>query len=124
MSTQGEARYVVATDVGGTCTDAVLFAAGEPVRLGKALSTPPGFADGVLAAVAAAAADTGLSTDELLAQTALFMHGSTVVDNTLLTRSGARTGLITTEGFEDTLVITRGAYGRWAGLTEDGIKHP
>ena len=45
-------------------------------------------------------------------------------DNTLLTRSGAHTGLITTEGFEDTLLITRGAYGRWAGLTEDGIKHP
>ena len=124
MSEQGGSRYVVATDVGGTCTDAVLFAAGEPVRLGKALSTPPDFADGVLAAVGAAAADIGLATDALLARTALFMHGSTVVDNTLFTRSGARTGLITTEGFEDTLVITRGAYGRWAGLTEDGIKHP
>ena len=124
MSEPNGARYVVATDVGGTCTDAVLFAAGEPVRLGKALSTPPDFADGVLAAVGAAADDIGLSTDALLARTALFMHGSTVVDNTLFTRSGARTGLITTEGFEDTLVITRGAYGRWAGLTEDGIKHP
>ena len=124
MNQSGGARYVVATDVGGTCTDAVLFAAGEPVRLGKALSTPPEFADGVLAAVGAAADGIGLATDELLARTALFMHGSTVVDNTLLTRSGARTGLITTEGFEDTLIITRGAYGRWAGLTEDGIKHP
>ena len=124
MNESGSARYVVATDVGGTCTDAVLFAAGEPVRLGKALSTPPDFADGVLAAVGAAAEGIGLATDELLGRTALFMHGSTVVDNTLLTRSGARTGLITTEGFEDTLVITRGAYGRWAGLTEDGIKHP
>ncbi|MCY4480751.1 MAG: hydantoinase/oxoprolinase family protein, partial [Rhodospirillales bacterium] len=124
MNQSGGARYVVATDVGGTCTDAVLFAAGEPVRLGKALSTPPDFADGVLAAVGAAADDIGLATDELLARTTLFMHGSTVVDNTLLTRSGARTGLITTEGFEDTLIITRGAYGRWAGLTEDGIKHP
>ena len=124
MSEKGGARYVVATDVGGTCTDAVLFAAGEPVRLGKALSTPPDFADGVLAAVGAAADGLGLTTDALLARTALFMHGSTVVDNTLFTRSGARTGLITTEGFEDTLVITRGAYGRWAGLTEDGIKHP
>ena len=124
MSEDGGARYVVATDVGGTCTDAVLFAAGEPVRLGKALSTPPDFADGVLAAVGAAAADIGIATDELLARTALFMHGSTVVDNTLLTRTGARTGLIATEGFEDTLAITRGAYGRWAGLTEDGIKHP
>ena len=123
MSRNG-ARYVVATDVGGTCTDAVLFAAGEPVRLGKALSTPPDFADGVLAAVGAAADALGIATDALLAQTALFVHGSTVVDNTLLTRSGARTGLITTEGFEDTLTMTRGAYGRWAGLTEDGIKHP
>ena len=123
MSRNG-ARYVVATDVGGTCTDAVLFAAGEPVRLGKALSTPPDFADGVLAAVGAAADSAGIATDALLAETALFVHGSTVVDNTLLTRSGARTGLITTEGFEDTLTMTRGAYGRWAGLTEDGIKHP
>ena len=52
------------------------------------------------------------------------MHGSTVVDNTLLTRDGACTGLLTTEGFEDTLLITRGAYGRWGGLSEDGIKHP
>ena len=75
----------------------MLFAAGEPVRLGKALSTPPDFADGVLAAVGAAADDVGLTTDALLARTALFMHGSTVVDNTLFTRSGARTGLITTE---------------------------
>ena len=124
MSAGGGGRYVVATDVGGTCTDAVLFAAGEPVRLGKALSTPPDFADGVLAAVAVAAEGIGLGTDALLAETALFVHGSTVVDNTLLTRSGARTGLIATEGFEDTLTMTRGAYGRWAGLTEEGIKHP
>ena len=124
MSAGGGGRYVVATDVGGTCTDAVLFAAGEPVRLGKALSTPPDFADGVLAAVAVAADSIGLGTDALLAETALFVHGSTVVDNTLLTRSGAKTGLIATEGFEDTLTMTRGAYGRWAGLTEDGIKHP
>ena len=59
---------MVATDVGGTCTDAVLFAAGEPVRLGKALSTPPDFADGVLAAVAVAADSIGLGTDALLAR--------------------------------------------------------
>ena len=124
MAGEGEARYVVATDVGGTCTDAVVFATGEPVRLGKALSTPPDFAEGVLAAIRAAADDMGIALGALLARTALFVHGSTVVDNTLLTRNGARTGVITTEGFEDTLLITRGAYGRWAGLTEDGIKHP
>jgi hypothetical protein len=26
--------------------------------------------------------------------------------------------------FEDTLLITGGAYGRWGGLAEDRIKHP
>lgn len=119
-----ESRYLVATDVGGTCTDAVVFAAGEPVHLGKALSTPPNFADGVLDSLRSAAGAMGLTMSELLARTNLFVHGSTVVDNTVLTRDGARTGLVTTRGFEDTLLMTRGAYGRWGGLPEDGVKHP
>ncbi|MBM3482561.1 MAG: hydantoinase/oxoprolinase family protein [Alphaproteobacteria bacterium] len=118
------ARYIVASDVGGTCTDTVVFAAGEPIHLGKALSTPPHFADGVLDSLDVAARAMGLACTALLVETALFVHGSTVVDNAILTRSGARTGLLTTEGFEDTLLITRGAYGRWSGLSEDRIKHP
>jgi len=117
-------NYVVATDVGGTCTDTIVFAPGEPLYLGKALSTPPNFAEGVMNSIRSAADTMGLSFAELFARTSLFVHGSTVVDNTLLTRDGARTGLLTTEGFEDTLLITRGAYGRWGGLSEDGIKHP
>jgi N-methylhydantoinase A len=66
----------------------------------------------------------GISPSDLLSQTSLFMHGSTVVDNAILTRDGARTGLITTRGFEDTVLTTRGAYGRWGGLSEDRVKHP
>ncbi len=117
-------RYIVATDVGGTCTDTVVVAPGEAFIMGKALSTPPNFADGVLDSIARAADQMGLSVEDLFAQTYLFMHGSTVVDNTLLTRGGAPTGLITTAGFEDTVFVTRGAYGRWAGQPEDWIKHP
>ena len=124
MSGTSAAKYVVATDVGGTCTDTIVFAAGEPLYLGKALSTPPDFAQGVLSSIANAAAGMGTTNEALFAQTSMFVHGSTVVDNALLTRDGAKTGLITTEGFEDTLAATRGAYGRWAGLTEDRIKHP
>jgi len=116
-------KYLVATDVGGTCTDTIVFAAGEPVRLGKALSTPPNFADGVLDSIRSAAKSMGMPLTELLARTKLFVHGSTVVDNIVLTREGAKVGLITTQGFEDTLLMTRGAYGRWGGLTEDRIKH-
>ena len=120
----GDKSYVIATDVGGTCTDTVVFAAGEPIHIGKALSTPPDFANGVIDSIRSAADAMGIPFGDLLGRTSLFTHGSTVVDNALLTRGGARTGLITTEGFEDTLLVTRGAYGRWAGLAEEGLKHP
>src|ERR1700674_4223222 len=73
-------KYMVATDVSGTCTDTVVFAAAEPVRLGKVLSTPPNFADGVIDSIRSAAETMDLSLHELLAQNKLFVHGSTVVD--------------------------------------------
>lgn len=120
----GATGYLVATDVGGTCTDTIVFGTDGAIHIGKALSTPPDFADGVLNSIASAAGPMGMTLEDLLARTHLFIHGSTVVDNTVLTRDGARTGLLTTKGFEDTLHVTRGAYGRWAGLTEDRIKHP
>jgi N-methylhydantoinase A len=78
----------------------------------------------VIHSIRSAADAMGISLADLLTQTTLFMHGSTVVDNTILTRESARTGLITTRRFEDTVLMTRGAYGRWGGLTEDRIKHP
>ncbi len=120
----GKQGYVVAVDVGGTCTDCVVLRDGEPIHFGKALSTPPRFALGVVDSVRATAAAMGVAFDALLAQTRLFLHGSTVVDNAIFTREGARTGLITTAGFEDTLLVTRGAYGRWSGQPEEAIKHP
>ncbi len=115
---------MLAVDVGGTCTDCVVFREGDPIRFGKALSTPPQFARGVLDSVRVTANDMGLTLEQLLGQTRLFLHGSTVVDNTIFTREGAHTGLITTAGFEDTLLVTRGAYGRWSGQPEEAIKHP
>jgi N-methylhydantoinase A len=99
--------YIVAVDVGGTCTDCVVFRDGEPFRFGKALSTPPNFAQGVLDSIRVTAASMGMDLKDLLQATKLFLHGSTVVDNTIFTRDGARTGLITTAGFEDTLLVTR-----------------
>ena len=123
MSTSSK-DYVIAVDVGGTCTDCVVYRAGEPVRIGKAFSTPPDFAQGVVDSVRVTAQTMGLDLGELLGRTRLFLHGSTVVDNTVITRDGSRTGLITTAGFEDTLIVTRGAYGRWSGQPEEVIKNP
>src|SRR5947207_1386001 len=117
-------RYTIATDVGGTCTDTLVIAPGETPYIGKALSTPPNFAEGVINSIRSALPGMGLSLEKLFQETQLFLHGSTVAENTILTRQGSLTGLITTAGFEDSLLITRGAYGRWGGLTEDEIKHP
>jgi N-methylhydantoinase A len=119
-----EPKYIVATDVGGTCTDTVVIAAGEPFHIGKSLSTPPNFADGVIDSIAVAADAMGTTVEKLFSESHLFVHGSTVVDNTVLAGGGAKTGLITTAGFEDTLLVTRGAYGRWGGLPEERVKHP
>ncbi len=119
-----ETTYLVATDVGGTCTDTIIVASNGDIHIGKALSTPPDFETGVVNSIRSAVEMMGITLEQALENTTLFMHGSTVADNTLLTRAGARTGLIATEGFEDTLLVTRGAYGRWSGLTEDGIKNP
>lgn len=116
--------FTVATDVGGTCTDTVVVGADGLVHIGKALSTPPNFADGVVNSISNAAESMGRDMASLLRETRLFMHGSTVVDNALFERTGAITALLTTAGFEDTLLATRGAYGRWSGLNEEGLKHP
>ena len=52
----------------------------------------------------------------------MFKHGTTVATNALIVRRGARVGLITTRGFEDTIFVMR-AVGRVDGLDEMEIKH-
>ena len=52
----------------------------------------------------------------MLRSTRLFFHACTVADNTLITRTGARTGLVVTQGFPDTFLMMRSDVTR--GLTE------
>jgi N-methylhydantoinase A len=90
----------IAVDIGGTFTDAVLL--DEVTGLlttTKALSTPTELTEGVLASVDA----LGLPMGEV----SLFIHGSTVVINAILERKGARTALVTTQGFRDVYEIGR-----------------
>src|SRR5262245_13081852 len=67
--------------------------------LGTALSTPARLVDGVTHGVQKAAVR--------YADASVFLHGSTIAINTLLERSGAKTALITTEGFRDVYEIGR-----------------
>lgn len=114
--------YVVGVDIGGTFTDCVVVGDGGKVILGKASSTPPNFADGVLDAVRDAARNLGTAdVRELLASTRLFYHACTIGDNTLITRAGAKTGLIATKGFGDAMLMMRG--GITAGLPEVEASH-
>jgi len=109
-------------DIGGTFTDCVVVDEVGELTIGKALSTPDNFAIGVLNAVRDAASSLGMSSEETLLQAAkLFFHGCTVGDNTLLTRSGAKTGLITTKGFADSIFMMRGRMTE--GLTEAETAH-
>ncbi|MBV9583075.1 MAG: hydantoinase/oxoprolinase family protein, partial [Chloroflexi bacterium] len=87
-------------DIGGTFTDVVVFdESSGSVTLAKALSTPTELARGVLDAVHKSTVD--------LHQTDLLIHGSTVVVNAVVERSGARTALLTTRGFRDVYEIGR-----------------
>ena len=110
-------KYIVGVDIGGTFTDCVAMDEDGTVTLGKALSTPNDFAVGALDAVGDAARNLGLGGEnELLSATQFFFHACTVADNTLITRAGPKTGLLTTQGFGDTLLIMRGRTTE--GLTE------
>src|SRR5919201_5623919 len=93
-------RLRLAVDIGGTFTDVAVFddTTGALV-FGKALSTPDRLADGITVATAKAGTD--------YAAAGLFLHGSTIAINTILERTGARTALVTTEGFRDVYEIGR-----------------
>ena len=115
-------NYVVGVDIGGTFTDCVVVDEAGAVTIGKSLSTPVDFSQGALDAAADAAKHLGLkSVNELLTSTRLFFHACTIGDNTLITRAGAKTGLIMTKGFGDTLHMMRGKVAE--GLTENEIAH-
>jgi len=93
---------LLGVDVGGTFTDAVLLADGE-VHSAKAPTTPDDQSQGVIEAIEAVLSGAGREPGEI----EQFAHGMTVGTNALLTRSGARTLLIATEGFTDLLEIAR-----------------
>ena len=85
-------------DVGGTFTDLVALSEGRLVTA-KVPSTPRDQSEGVMNAIQAAEVEA--------ASVGALAHGMTVATNALLERRGARTALVTTEGFRDVLEIAR-----------------
>ncbi len=93
-------QHIVAVDIGGTFSDLVCLdtATGE-IRNAKVPSTPPTFIDGVINALDKVGIDPGSMT--------VFKHGSTIATNAIIQRRGAKTALVTTEGFRDVLGAAR-----------------
>lgn len=92
--------WQIGVDVGGTFTDVVAV---EPTlgifTVAKVSSTPGDQSVGVMAGLAKAGRDP--------AETTAFVHGTTVGTNAVLERKGAICGLVTTQGFRDTLELGR-----------------
>ncbi len=111
-------QYYLGVDIGGTFTDAVLVnEAGEP-RFYKVPTTPAEPSVGVNDAIAKAAEELGIPAPDLLSEIAYFGLGTTVATNAFIERKGVKTGLITTRGFRDGLLMQR-TTGQWAGMGDD-----
>jgi N-methylhydantoinase A len=105
---QGETRLGV--DVGGTFTDLVALSEGTLITA-KVPSTPRDQSEGVMTAIE--------TSDVEPAAVLALAHGMTVATNALLERRGARTALVTTEGFRDVLEIARQNRPALYDLTHD-----
>jgi N-methylhydantoinase A/oxoprolinase/acetone carboxylase beta subunit len=93
----------IGVDIGGTFTDVVCRAPGQPVRIVKLPTTRGDPSVAVLRSLGHMAENWGLGADAV----ARFVHGTTVATNAVLERKGARIGLIASQGFRDVLEIGR-----------------
>ena len=96
-------KYRLGVDVGGTFTDVVLLEDDGTATPKKVLSSPPHFNVAIKTGIEQAMEEKKLSGN----QVSEYTHGATVATNAIITRSGAKTGLITTKGFRDVLEIRR-----------------
>lgn len=121
LSHSAEAKdFVCGVDTGGTFTDCVIVCNDGAIVPAKASSTPDNFSLGVFESLRRAAESLNLSVNQVLSRTSRFVVGTTVATNAFLERKGAKVGIITTRGFEDTLYIMKGT-GRSKGIAPRDI---
>ena len=97
---QTSAGARLAVDIGGTFTDIVLLT-GKRRLVSKLLTTPRAPEQAVIAGVRDILASAGLAFRDI----AVFVHGTTLATNAIIERKGAKTALLTTQGFRDVIEI-------------------
>src|SRR5271166_1824934 len=90
----------LAVDIGGTFTDLALEHGGKRTTV-KVLTTPAAPEQGVIEGVRTITRTAGVAAADI----ALIIHGTTLATNAIIERTGARTALLTTEGFRDVLAM-------------------
>ena len=103
MTTRKETGYRLAVDIGGTFTDIVLETP-DGFESGKVLTTPERPEQGVIDGVKMVLEKADVAASQL----DIVIHGTTLATNAIIERRGARTALITTRGFRDTLEFAFG----------------
>ena len=91
--------YRIGADVGGTFTDIVLENPDGTFESTKVLTTHEGPEQGILEGIEMLASEHGVD----LADVEQIIHGTTLATNALIERRGAKTALVTTEGFRDVI---------------------
>ena len=100
--------FRIGIDVGGTFTDLVGVDDAGRVTIAKSASTPADPSVGVMDGLGLLARELGLELAELLGETGLIVHGTTVATNALLERKGVKVGMLTTEGHRDVIEMREG----------------
>ena len=106
-------EVVVGIDIGGTFTDAAAYDfQSEKLHIAKVPSTPSDPSIAFIRAIHKIADQTGISYDRIQR----IVHGTTVGTNAIIERKGSRVGILTTQGFEDILIIGRQKRGNMYDL--------
>ena len=100
MSSPAPPAARLAVDIGGTFTDVALEHPGGRVTI-KVLTTSAAPERGVLTGVRSILRTSGVAAADI----ALIVHGTTLATNAVIERKGARTALLTTEGFRDVIAM-------------------
>jgi N-methylhydantoinase A len=114
--------YVIGVDTGGTFTDTVVVDETGSRATGKAGTTPHAPTEGIVDSLTDAARELGSTIEDVLDETDVLFHGTTLTTNTVLERRGEDVGLITTRGHRDALHIGR-TTTRTSGLTQRERQH-
>lgn len=116
----GTDTLYVGVDTGGTFTDVVVMDGAGRVVTDKAPTTAHALEEGVLAGLSLIADSRGETLEQMLGQVVSFGHGTTQATNALIERRGTPTGLLTTRGFGDTILIQR-LMGFTAGMPTETL---